>query len=95
MTSGFTTKDLQRALEAKGFLFYRGSNHKRYELYLDGQATGIKTLVSHSLYGIGSELQSQIARQLKMPSQSYLRRFVSCEIDLPTYALMLRDSGKL
>ncbi len=95
MTSAFTTKDLQRALEAKGFLFFKGSNHKRYELYLEGQATGIKTLVSHATYDVGSQLQSQIARQLRMPSQSYLRNFVSCDIDLATYALMLRDSSKL
>lgn len=95
MTQSFTTRDLQRALEAKGFLAFKGSNHKRYELFVDGQPSGIKTLVSHSLYEVGNALQGQIARQLRMPSQSYLRSFVACDIDLAAYSQMLRESGQL
>jgi len=51
---------------------------------------GIQTVVSHSLRDVSPNLQNRIAKQLRMPSINYLKRFVECDVSLLDYLELLQ-----
>lgn len=89
----FSTADLRRSLEVKGFRKIQGGNHTKYVLVVDNVIQSVWTVVSQSKYDISHALQSTIARELRMPGQAYLRRFVECSVTEDEYVAMLREKG--
>jgi predicted RNA binding protein YcfA (HicA-like mRNA interferase family) len=89
----FSTSDLRRALEAKGFRKLQGGSHTKFVLEVEGVVQAIWTVVSHSKHDISHGLQSTLARELRMPNPAYLRRYVECAVSEVEYLGMLRDKG--
>ena len=89
----FSTSELRRALEKKGFRSIEGAGHTKFVLVVDGTVQSIWTVVSRSKYDISHNLHSSIARQLRMPNPAYLRRYVECSLSEEDYLSMLRERG--
>jgi hypothetical protein len=95
MSGSFTTRELEHALRRKGFYYDDRSGHRFLHLHVDGQPTGVKTMVSRSNYDVAGALRKQISSQLRMPDAAYLNRFVDCAVSLEDYLAHLRESGVL
>ena len=89
----FSTSDLRKALERKGFRKIEGGSHTKFVLEVNGVLQSVWTIVSHSKYDISYGLQSTVARELRMPNPAYLRHFVECSVSAEEYSTMLRDKG--
>jgi hypothetical protein len=79
-------KDIEAALERKGF--ERDETHHHYFVYrtIDGKKSQIRTRTSHgsSHKTLGDALLSQMAKQVKLPNKKFLE-LVDCTLDQAGY----------
>jgi hypothetical protein len=86
-------KDVEAALEDKGF--QRGEGDHHYFIYwsLAGKKTMAKTKTSHgSGRDISDDLLSKMARQCGVTKPNF--KFVDCSLERPEYENLLRQAGK-
>ena len=87
-------KDVEAALEGKGF--QRGEGDHHYFIYwsLSGKKTMAKTKTSHgSGRDITDDLLSRMARQCGVTKPNFLK-FVDCSLERPEYETLLKRAGK-
>ena len=88
------TLDAASNICKKGFTERTETHHKYYHFYYGGQKTLIKTFMSHGSKELDDYLQSQMAKQLKLRKQDFVR-FVNCEITEKDYIKHLKANGYL
>ena len=90
------TKDLQRVLQAKGFVCHpEKAHHQFYYLVVDGKKTAIKTYFSHGLREYGDTLMQQVKKQLRFPETRQVEDFFDCPLTGEMYVALLRTAGEL
>ncbi|MBC7951121.1 MAG: type II toxin-antitoxin system HicA family toxin [Rhodospirillaceae bacterium] len=77
-------KEVEAALERKGFT--REETHHHFFIYWnsDGKKTPIRTRTSHSHKTLGDPLLSQMAKQIKLTNKKFLE-LVDCTLDQAGY----------
>ncbi|MFN3379819.1 MAG: hypothetical protein ACK41O_10210 [Runella zeae] len=90
------TKDLQKVLTRKGFVFYPEKDHHQfYYLEIDGIKQNIYTYFSHGLKEYGSSLMGRIKKQLKFAETDKAEDFFDCPMSREQYVEMLKDNGDI
>ncbi len=83
---------IERSLLSKGF---RGddTHHRVLILYVHGEATDVRTFLSHGGKDYGDHLLAQMRRQLRLSSKQALLDLVDCPMSADDYVALLRDEG--
>jgi len=87
-------RDIESALERKGFQRHEG-DHSRFVYHTtDGKKTPIKTMTSHGSGGrsIGDPLLGQMAKQCYLTKQDFLS-LVDCPLDREGFEAKARERG--
>ena len=85
-------KDVEAALEKKGFIAHDG-DHTFYVYHTsDGRKTLAKTKVSHSGKDIPDNILAQMARQCKVTGPQF-RDLVDCPLSREQYEAILAGQG--
>jgi len=89
------TRDIKKALEAKGFKM-RDNDHEFYDLLVRGKKVGIMTKISRgSKYKTyDSSLLGLMAKQLCL-TKSDLLKLIQCTLSGDEYVRLLKTSGVL
>ncbi len=97
-------KDIEKSLKKKGFKLRsktktksrNNSAHRYYDLWINGQNTGISTHVSRgSKYKeLHPSLLSQMAKQVKLKSGQF-QQLIDCPMDIDEYQEILKGGGFL
>ena len=87
-------RNIDSALQKKGFQCNTEGDHVHYHLLLDtGEQTTIKTKISHGMTGtINADLISKMARQLRLSKTQFLN-LIDCPISEEDYRIILREQG--
>lgn len=83
----FKGRDIDRALQAKGFR-KKKRDHHRYYLYVDGRKTRVHTKLSHGTREYGPSLLSAMSRQLHV-TRSELDELIRCPLGYDDYVALL------
>ncbi|HJK36354.1 MAG TPA: hypothetical protein O0X22_00625 [Methanocorpusculum sp.] len=76
----FKAKKVSAALEKKGFERRSGNvNHCRYEFFVNGRPTGVKTYLSHNNQEITGDLLAWMAKEVYLSKEEF-GEMVSCKI---------------
>lgn len=87
------TRDVERALQNKGFTLLKGRDHNYYYLYLDGKKTRINTKVSHGSHkDISDGLLIQMRKQMKLPKKEF-NQYMDCTFSKEQYINFLKNNG--
>jgi predicted RNA binding protein YcfA (HicA-like mRNA interferase family) len=88
-------KDVEAALEAKGFVRAEGDHHYFVYHTRDGMKTRARTKTSHSpkVRDIADNLLGPMARQCLLTKPEFLR-LVDCPMDRDEYERRLRAQGE-
>lgn len=88
-------RDVQRALEKKGFQKKEGGRHTKYILYVEGKKTRIITVFSRSRdkKELGNDLLRRIKKQLHLEENEMFQDFVECPLTYEDYLSVLRQNG--
>jgi hypothetical protein len=78
------SRDVKKALTAKGFEEDEERDHLYYFLQYEGKKTAIFTKISHSVTEISDRLCSLMARQIKL-TNSQFRKLVDCSLKHEAY----------
>ncbi len=90
------SKDLQKVLSKKGFVFYPEKDHHQfYYLEIDGIKQNVYTYFSHGLNEYGSSLMSKLKKQLKFEETNKAEDFFDCPLTKEQYIQMLIDNGSI
>ena len=89
--SSYLTKNLRRALLAKGFQ-EELTHHRVFRLVVGDRKTEIRTYLSHGVREYGDSLLAEVARQMHL-RRSELDAFVHCPMSHEAYARLLRERG--
>lgn len=90
---GFTTRQIDEALRAKGFR-RRESHHAMYILYQGEQKTSVRTRLSHGRKEYDDRLLTQMARQVGL-SRVELYELIQCPMTQQRYLDLLRQRGRI
>lgn len=89
-------RQVRGALEKKGFMVDRQTDHVYYRFYYHGKATSIRTKVSHGdkgeLHG-NSALAGQMRDQLGLPTRQLFNDLLDCPLSENEYAAKLVEQG--
>lgn len=88
---GFTTRQIDQALQSKGFR-KRESHHAVYILFIGDRKTSIRTKLSHGRQEYGDSLLAQMARQLGL-SRAELNDLIRCPLSGTQYVKLLEQRG--
>ena len=85
-------RDIDAALQKKGFLCVKDGNHLFYAL----SGSSVRTKISHGMMGrdIGRALLSVMAKQLRLSSAQFLD-LIDCSLDETGYRAILRQHGSI
>jgi len=89
-------RDIESALERKGFQRREG-DHSRFVYHTtDGKKTPIRTMTSHGSGGrsIGDPLLGQMARQCHLTKSDFLD-LVDCPLDRDRFEAKVRERGAI
>ncbi|MDU9376549.1 hypothetical protein McpSp1_11710 [Methanocorpusculaceae archaeon Sp1] len=76
----FKAKKVSAALEKKGFQKLSGNtNHCRYEFYMNGKPSGVKTYLSHNKQEITGDLLAWMSKEMHLSKDEFLE-VISCVI---------------
>lgn len=90
------TRDIEKALLAKGFVENRKSHHIFFYFKYKGKIIkGVLTKISHSASEYGDSLLNAMKRQLKFERLNDLYEFIGCTITEEMYINMLKEKGIL
>lgn len=90
------TKDLQKVLTKKGFVFYPEKDHHQfYCLEIEGIKQPIYTYFSHGLKEYSLSLMGRIKKQLKFIETDKAEDFFDCPMSGEQYVEMLKDNGEV
>lgn len=81
--------DAEANLLSKGFKKEQ-SKHTLYHFFHDGVKTGVHTLLSHGEKEIDEFVIGMIKRELKIKTQSQVKKFLKCELDQNWYISFLK-----
>lgn len=84
------TIEVEAALKKKGFELKRKTDHKFYELMVNGKKTGIRTKISHGRDEIQPSILAKMAIQVKLSNGDF-ERLIECPLSRSDY---LNDLGK-
>jgi len=89
-------KDIEKALEAKGFQKSEGDHHWFIYHDVSGKKSPVKTKTSHTPKAktIAQDLFSRMARQVHL-SNSQFAELVDCPLEQSGYERILQDKGIL
>ncbi|BAD84560.1 hypothetical protein TK0371 [Thermococcus kodakarensis KOD1] len=88
-------RDVQRALEKKGFQKKEGGRHTKYILYVEGKKTRVITVFSRGRdkKELGNDLLRRIKKQLHLEEDDMFQDFVECPLTYEDYLSVLRQKG--
>jgi len=88
-------RDVEAALETKGFQKLDGDHHYYVYWSVGGKKSMARTKTSHgSGRDISDDLLSKMARQCGVTKPNFLR-LVDCPLQRPDYESLLKQGGKL
>jgi predicted RNA binding protein YcfA (HicA-like mRNA interferase family) len=82
------------ALEKKGFVLRRSSDHEFYELQVNGKKSGIRTKVSHGSKDIPPLILSKMAKQIKVTNQQF-NNLIDCPFSYHDLLMALQAKNYL
>lgn len=85
-------KDVETALEKKGFLRNEGDHHRFIYYTKDGRKTRVLTKTSHSHRQIADNILSQMAKQCALTNKLF-GELVDCPLSRDSYEEMLVQAG--
>jgi len=89
-------RDLERALEKKGFQRQEGSRHTQYYFYYQNKKTSIRVSISRGSNSVyGDYLISCVRKEMKLPDNRQLELFVECTLTEEQYSEYLISSGEI
>lgn len=88
-------RDLERALEKKGFRRHEGSNHTLYYFYYQNNQTKIRVPISRGSNSVyGDSLISRVRKEMRLPSNRQFELFVECTLTEEEYSTYLINNGE-
>ena len=87
------TRDLRKALTAKGFEAVH-THHDMFWLCVGGKRSSVRTRISHGASEYGENLLGQMARQLGL-SRTEFDDFIECPLSEEQYVDLLAERGRL
>ena len=76
----FKAKKVSASLEKKGFERISGNvNHCRYEFYINGKPSGVKTYLSHNKQEITGDLLIWMSKETYLSKDEFVE-MISCKI---------------
>jgi len=88
------SRDVKRALKAKGFVEATKRDHWYYFFYRDGKKSDIYTKISRSDTDLHDGLCSAMAAQIRLTDPQF-RKFVDCVLTAEIYLRILLDEHHL
>jgi predicted RNA binding protein YcfA (HicA-like mRNA interferase family) len=79
------------ALKKKGFSLSEGK-HKHFVLYVNGQETAVRTMVSQGGDDIGETLIHLMSNQMRLDKNQFID-FVNCPLTYEGYLTVLHSQG--
>ena len=89
-------RDIQKALEKKGFQKKEGKRHMKYILHVNGKKKRVLTIFSRGRdkKKLGDDLIRRIMKQLHFDNdKDKFRDFVECPLTYEDYLELLREKG--
>ena len=93
--ASYSWHKMSRQLRKKSFVPGEGSDHEVLYLVINGKEVGLNVKISSHSADVGNDLQSKIARDLRMPGASFLGQYVACHKNLADYVPFLIAKGVL
>ena len=90
------SREIDRALRAKGFAVREQKRHRRYFFYFgDGSKSGISTSMSRtSKRSVGQGLAAFMAKDCRLTNQEF-ERLIDCPLSQAQYENLLRERGQI
>lgn len=90
------SREIDRALCAKGFAVREQKRHRRYFFYLgDGRKSGVSTSMSRtSRRSVGQGLVAFMAKDCRLTNQEF-ERLIDCPLSQEQYENLLKDRGHI
>lgn len=86
-------KDLEKALQKKGFQKHEGGRHTQYYFYYKNKKTSIRVSISRGSKSVYSnDLISYVRKEMKLSDNQQLELFVECTLTEDKYIKHLIDS---
>jgi len=89
-------RDLERALEKKGFRRHEGSKHVQYFFYYQNEQTDIRVSISRASSSVYRDyLISCVRKQMRLLNNRQFELFVECTLIEEEYYTYLINNGEI
>ena len=83
-------RDLEKALERKGFQREEGSRHVQYYFYYQNKKTSVRVSISRGSSSVyGDSLISYVRKEMRLPDKRQFEQFVECTLTEEKYSNLL------
>ena len=89
-------RDLEKALEKKGFQRHEGSRHTQYYFYYQNKRTSVRVSISRGSNSVyGDSLIAYVRKEMRLPDNRHLELFVECTLSEEQYSKDLIKNGEI
>lgn len=89
-------RDLEKALEKKGFRRHEGNRHIQYFFYYQNKKTPVRVSISRGSNSVyGDSLIAYVRKEMRLPDNRHLELFVECTLTEEQYSKDLIKNGEI